>query len=363
MIKKKQTFTDAIFIITHEKSCPMYNLGDEIKVSNFGLSISSYKPGCLYLSQKITEIVGTTAGVGGFSQFSNKRTQFDCGGCDGLVTFEYKKDKEFATIQMKMLNEAEEKRKRKHLDKFFGVLRGLSIFEPLDDDALTELTLLLELRSIPVDKIVVKKGNPGTHLFIILKGRVSVVGDDGATIAEMGSGEVLGEMSLLSGEPITNSVHTVQATHVAMLSVKNFKQIVIKYPILQIFLFKMLVERAQTMTLQSGNITSGMTGELAEISVVDLLQLIHSAQKTGMMEFFVEKGKAVVCFVEGQIVYASFLQMQNAEALFSILPIKEGHFSYTKGVPNKVEGLSPIGDFMALLMEGVQRIDEQNAHQ
>ena len=259
---------------------------------------------------------------------------------------------------MKMLNDAEEKRKRQHLDKFFGVLRKLSIFEPLDDDALSDLTLLLDMRSIPTNKIVIKKGQPGTHLNIVLQGTLALLGEDGSRISELGPGDIFGEMNLLSGEPMTNTIQTVDATHLAMLSLKNFRQVIVKYPVLQLFIFKMLIERAQTTALKTGDIASGMTGELDEISSVDLFQLIHSAQKTGGIRLQFDEGKAHVFFREGHVIYAHYQDLRDQDAFSMLIGKKKGRFSYTKGLPKKIQSRPPIGDFMAMLMKGLQRIDE-----
>ena len=143
-----------------------------------------------------------------------------------------------------------------------------------------------------------------------------------------------------------------------MLSVKNFKHVLKMYPVLQLFLFKMLVDRAQTLTLRSGNITSGMNGELAEISTVDLFQLINSSQKTGTIDLVLEEGRAMVFFKEGEIVHARFLNLRDNDAVFALLGVKSGHFTYTKGIPHDLDELPPIGGFMGLMMEGLQRIDE-----
>ncbi len=94
----------------------------------------------------------------------------------------------------------------------------------------------------------------------------AVINDHGTKVAEIKAGEIFGEMSLLSGEPVSNSIHTTEETQVAMLSVKNFRDILRRYQILQLFLLKLLVDRAQTVALRTGNITSGMTGKLAEIN-------------------------------------------------------------------------------------------------
>ncbi len=259
---------------------------------------------------------------------------------------------------MKLLNEAEEKRQRRHLEKFYGPLRNLDFFESLDDDALIDLTLLLELRTIQLDKVIIKKGAPGTYLFIILSGKVAVMANDGQQIATIDRGEIFGEMSLLSGEPVTRSIHTLEKTKVAMLSSKNFKYVMRKYPVLQLFLLKLLMNRAQTMTLRSGQITSGMSGELSEIKTVDLFQLINSTQKTGTITLTLDTGRATISFLDGEIIQANYLEFIDKEAVFALLGFENGHFSYVKGISPEMENLEPIGGFMGLLMEGLQRIDE-----
>ncbi len=358
MLKKNEKLKDAIFLITQEKSCPIYNLGEEIKVANSAISISSYKPCCLFLAEKIKEIVVATNSFGGYTKMSQSKTRFDCGGCEGLVHFEYKKEKDYATVQMKLLNEAEEKRRKQHLDRFFGILRALKIFSPLEDDALTDLTLMLDLKKIPVDKVVVKKGDPGSNLHIVLEGCLAVLNDDGSTIAKLSPGDIFGEMSLLSGEPISRTVHTVEPSRLAMLSIKNFRNVIVKYPILQLFLFKLLIKRAQMAALRSGNISSGMSGQLSDVSTVDLLQMINSSQKTGIIKFTLTDGKAAVLFNEGQIIYARYQKLSNKDAVYHLLNEKEGSFSYSKGMPSEFTQMEPIGDFMAVLMEGLQKIDE-----
>lgn len=358
MKKPASKFRDAIFIVTEERSCPIYNTGEEFKVENFRLTVPMFKPDCLHLALAITNAVTSVEKYGRFSRSSGPRERFDCGGCEGLIFFEFKKDREFATLQMKLLNESEERRRRQHLEKYFLVLRNLDIFESLEDDSLTDLTQLLQFTTIPADKVVIKKGDPGSNMYIVLTGRVAVMAGDGSRIAEMGDGEIFGEMSLLSGEPAVSSIHTLAETQVAKLSVKNFKHVLKKYPVLQLFLFKLLVARAQTISLRSGKITSGMSGELAEIAIVDLLQLINSAQKTGRLDLSLERGRAMVFFKEGEIVYARYLDFRNKDAMYALVQVKNGHFSYTKGIPKELDGLPPIGGFMSILMEGLQQIDE-----
>ncbi len=360
MVRKPlKKYRDAIFIVTEERSCPIYNVGEEFKVETFSLTVPALKPGCLYLSQVIAEVINSLDSGSSFPRIGAQKTRFDCGGCGGLVYFELKKERDFATLQMKLLSETEERRRRQHLEKFFGILRKLDMFESLEDDALSDFTMLLDFSTIAKDKIIIKKGDPASNLYVVLSGRVAVVADDGGCIAEMGEGEIFGEMSLLSGEPASSNIHTTTDTQVAKLSAKNFKHVLKKFPILQIFLFKLLVLRAQTMSLLAGHISSGMSGELAEISLIDLMQLINSSQKTGRLDLSLPQGRATVFFRDGEIVHARFLRHRNKDAIYALVRIKSGHFTYTKGIPEELGKSSSIGGFMGTLMEGLQRIDER----
>jgi len=356
---QQKKFRDAIFVVTEERSCPHYNAGEELKVEELCAVLPEAKPVCMILVEKLIEITAKKESFQQFSQLGAKRAKFSCGGCQGMLQFEYKKAKGFSTLQMKLLSEAEELRRKKHLDRFYSKLRDFQLFESLDDGALYDLAELLELKVYPKDKIVLKKGEPGAHLFILLSGKVGVIGDDGLRLAEMGRGEIFGEMSLLSGEPVSCSIHSLRETEAALLSIKNFKHVLKKYPVLQLFLLKMLVDRAQAMALRSGNITSGMSGELDEISIVELLQLMNTSQKTGRIELLFDDAKATVFFNEGELIQIRYRGLKDKEALFSLLAKKDGHFSYTKGLPIELENQPPFGGFMGLIMEGVQYIDEQ----
>lgn len=366
MKKESIKTSNAVFLVTNEKSCPYYDLGDELRVENSTLSISSFKPVCLNLAESIKTVVTTPDTVSRFSSAGSQllrpnapQSNFDCGGCTGLIHYMFKQDKAYATLQMKLLMESEEVRKRKHLAKYYDLLRPLKLFDSLENDALGDLINLLEFKTVLPQKVLLDKGTQGTHLFILISGEVETSEINGQKISRMHAGDIFGALSLLSGEPHRNSIRTLTVTQVALLSSKNFRQILKSYPSLQIFLFKLLIKRVEAMALQSGQISSGMSGDLGEIATVDLLQLMNSAQKTGNIDIQSTKGTAQIYFKEGEIVYAHYKGLEGKEAVFSILGIKNGQFTYNRGISDEVDNLPPIGGFLGLVMEGVQRIDEQ----
>jgi CRP/FNR family transcriptional regulator, cyclic AMP receptor protein len=352
-------YRNAIFIVSEERSCPIYNVGEEFKVEDMALTVPEAKPACLMMVRELMKAVSAQQSFERVTQHGVRKVKFECGGCTGIIRFEFKKEKDFATLQMKLLAVAEQRAKMRHLDKFYDILRGLEIFEPLDEDSLRDLSAQLRLKEYRKNKIILKKGDPGTNLYIVLEGRVAVIGDEGQTLSEMSVGDIFGEMSLLSGEPVTTSIHSREHTRLATLSSKDFKHVLNRYPVLQVFFYRMLVERAQANTMRSGTISSGMTGRLSEINAVELFQLINSSQKTGKVQLILDDGNAEVTFHEGELVKVRYRQLTDKEALFVLLAKGEGNFTYTSGLSPEDKELPVIGGFMGLIMEGMRRIDEQ----
>lgn len=352
-------YRNAIFIVVEERSCPIYNIGEEFKVEQLALSVPEGKPVCLMMVRELMKAVTENRSVERHSPYGLKRVRFECGGCSGLIRFEFKKEKDFSTLQMKLLAVAEQKARMRHLDRFYDVLRQLDIFEPLNEDSLRDLSAQLQLKEFEANKVVLKKGEPGTSLYIILQGRVAVVGDEGQTLSEMGVGDIFGEMSLLSGEPITTSIHSRENLRLATLSSKDFKHVLNRYPVLQVFFYRMLVERAQANTLRAGTISSGMTGRLSDINPIELFQMINSSQKTGKVQLTLDDGTAEVAFREGELVRTTYKEFEGKDAFFALLAKSDGNFTYTSGLSGQDMELPEIGGFMGLIMEGMRRVDEQ----
>jgi len=354
-------FRNAIFIVTNEKQCPIYNVGEEFKVEQGSLSVPAAKPICLVLVQEIVRISSTRQSYERFTHKGIKKLVFNCEGCaEGQLWFEFKKEREFATPQMKLLVAAERRRKTKHLDQYSNLLRKLDIFSPLTDDNLRDLSALFVLKKYSPGEVILKKGEPGSRLFIIMKGRVAVVNDSSETILEMPSGEIFGEMSLLSGEPVSKTVKAKHESLLAVLSNKDFRHVLKRYPDINVLFYKMLVDRATRSDVARAEIiSSGMVGELADINTVELFQLINANQKTGCVDLSMEDGEATVLFHNGEIIFARYKNLNKKDAIFALLGKNNGHFTYTSGISEEEEKLEPIGSFMGLVMEGMQRLDEE----
>ena len=136
-----------------------------------------------------------------------------------------------------------------------------------------------------------------------------------------------------------------------------------KHPVLHAFFYTLLVERAgktnKKVTVE--NISTGMSGDVSDIHVVELLQMINISQKTGTVELKLKSVNAEVYFNEGEIVYAKYGELNGRRAIFGLLGVTNGQFVYTPGIPPQAEEYEVLGGFMGLVMEGMQRLDEEAA--
>ncbi|GAB4339392.1 MAG: hypothetical protein Kow0089_12210 [Desulfobulbaceae bacterium] len=353
-------FRNAIFVVTEERFCPIYNVGDEFNILRDALTIPGVKPACLILMRQIMRITEGQETMKKHSVFGSKKVKFECGGCSGLIRFEFKKEKEYATTQMKLLAAAQKRAANRELAEFTGMLKTFPVFSPLGDHDLYDLFTLLRFKRYNPDELILRKGDPGTHLYIILTGKVEVVGENGESISVMESGGVFGEMSLLTGAPVVTSVYSRDVTKLAALTSKDFKHVLHRYPVLHVFFYRLLVERAGKISKRvPEDISAGMTGDVSEVHVVELFQMINTSQKTGTVELTLGAGDAKVYFNEGELVYAEYGKLRGKEAIFSLLGVTSGKFHYTPGIPPEAEEYDIIGGFMGLVMEGMQRLDEE----
>ncbi len=357
-------FRNGIFIITEEIRCPLYNLGEEFSIDGISLIFPTSKPTCLILAQDVYRISTGEVSYEKFEKGGKKKSRYECGGCTGIISFEFKKDKEFATLQMKLLKAAERRERIKEVAKFADMLKTVESFWALSEDDLLDLATLMDLEDYDYGFPILQKGEPGTKLYVIISGFVEVVDDDGITLNEMNAGDVFGEMSLLSGDVVTAAIYATVPCKVATLSQKNFRHILNRFPTLQIFFYKLLVSRITNINLKrAAELSSGMAGQIADIPPVELCQMVNSVQKSGALEFSYEEVDARIIFNNGEVVKAQYSDLDDTESFFEILKMTKGRFKFLQGISPAEKKYEVVGGFMALLMEAMKHIDDTQSNE
>jgi CRP-like cAMP-binding protein len=91
------------------------------------------------------------------------------------------------------------------------------IFSGLTERQLRSLAKTAKVVSYPANARVVKEGEPGIGLYILLSGQAEVRQGD-RTLARLGPGQFFGEMTLLDEQPRSADVIAVQPSECAVLS-------------------------------------------------------------------------------------------------------------------------------------------------
>lgn len=94
------------------------------------------------------------------------------------------------------------------LEKLF-LLREVALFKEVSDELLGELASYAEEEHVTPGHVIIKKGELGETLYIIVSGKV-VVKDDEKVLAELGERQIFGELAVLSPEPRSASVEALE---------------------------------------------------------------------------------------------------------------------------------------------------------
>ncbi|MEZ4527619.1 MAG: cyclic nucleotide-binding domain-containing protein [Desulfobacterales bacterium] len=324
--------------------CPLYKVGDEFKLSGQSLLSPYGKAACLILVRDITEVLIKYECVE-----HDSRYVFDCSGCTGIARLEYNKEAEACGWKG-------DERDRDEVYAIASSLSNYSFFQTFDEEGIRHLISMLKTIRFSVGDIILRKGEPGKNLYIIASGKVEVLADDGIRIAVLGKGEVFGEMSLLSGDPVNATVRAISPLTLLYLNGKYFREILSRSSSIQIFITRMLARRiANANVIRSREFASGITGNLSEIPPSEVFQTLHLNQKTGVLILKLPGGLAAATFREGELIRAKYGEKEDKEAFLEILGAREGRFKFNPELPPEENRQHPIGNFMKLLMEGSKR--------
>ena len=97
-------------------------------------------------------------------------------------------------------------------------------------------------------------------------------------------------------------------------------------------------------------------GDLTQLGVVDLLQLLSMNRRSGALTISTARGAGEVRLREGEIVDAVFRRQEGEKALFRLLAEQEGSFAFASGNETALRRIEVPTS--ALLLEGVRQIDE-----
>src|SRR5512141_2133669 len=119
------------------------------------------------------------------------------------------------------------------------------------------------------------------------------------------------------------------------------------------------VHEMRATILRALSLRDTFTGNLSELSSVDVIQMLCIARKTTALRLSEGTSTGVIHIENGELVHAVWDDLVGEEAFFRMLAVKHGLF-YTSPLPPDIERTIK-GDWQYLLIEGLRRLDEAAA--
>jgi pSer/pThr/pTyr-binding forkhead associated (FHA) protein len=114
--------------------------------------------------------------------------------------------------------------------RLMDVISKIPFFAPLQETESEELAEDATMHVFSAGEMIIREGDPGRSVYVILDGRVRVFtrddGDNELELATLGVGQFFGEMSFISGEPRSSSVAALELSVVVELSYDSMAKVI-----------------------------------------------------------------------------------------------------------------------------------------
>jgi ATP/ADP translocase len=131
------------------------------------------------------------------------------------------------------------------------LLRGIEIFEALSVSELAAVASVTEEIICRPGDIIIKEGETGENMYLVIKGEVSVIKNQGKKdeieLDRISSGDYFGEMALFEDILRSATIRAEQESHLLVLHKQEFKEIVREYPQIALNICKVLSGRIRKL--------------------------------------------------------------------------------------------------------------------
>jgi len=171
------------------------------------------------------------------------------------------------------LRERLEAQARETIDRD-ALLHVLAQVLDADDVDLAATARRLAVRTVPAGTVLCRQGEPGGSTYVVVAGRLAVLRDDGdgdgeREIARLGRGQVVGEASMLTGEPRSATLVAVRDAVVGEVDEDAFHDLLVDHPAITREVLRQVVRRAERGNLGTGRRTVSTVAVAAAPGALD----------------------------------------------------------------------------------------------
>jgi CRP/FNR family transcriptional regulator, cyclic AMP receptor protein len=125
-------------------------------------------------------------------------------------------------------------------------LSSVPLFAGISDDSMARLAAVTGEQDFGAGQFIVRQGQVGTGLYVIISGAVDVLHGAGDVIATLNPGEFFGELSVIDQQPRNASVQAKEPTAVLAVASWDLLALLEQDQALALNLIKVLVARVRS---------------------------------------------------------------------------------------------------------------------
>ena len=137
---------------------------------------------------------------------------------------------------------------RLHRDAKIDALKQVPLFSRCSKKELGEIARIADEIDLREGKVLTREGGRGREFFVLLDGSADVRRNN-RKIKTLGSGDFLGEISLVTKAPRTATVTTTSPVRALVVSEQNFRRLLENSPQVQVKVLEALAERLAATSL------------------------------------------------------------------------------------------------------------------
>ena len=122
------------------------------------------------------------------------------------------------------------------------LLKHVPLFAGCSKSELEALALNADELDVREGTVLTREGKPGREFFVLIEGTVEVT-RDGTKIADLGPGDWLGEIALLTQSPRTATATATSPARILVVTDRAFRQVVERMPSIALKVLASVAER------------------------------------------------------------------------------------------------------------------------
>jgi CRP/FNR family cyclic AMP-dependent transcriptional regulator len=125
------------------------------------------------------------------------------------------------------------------------LLKGIPLFAQCSKKDLRDIARVTEEVAFDEGTVLIREGEQGGEAFVVVDGTLEVSRGGDAPIAEVGAGQVVGEIALLSNQPRSATVTVATPVRALRIGGTDFVDLLERMPLLWLKVTRALAERIE----------------------------------------------------------------------------------------------------------------------